>query len=336
MSGIDQEGWILCDRGKTGTYRQCLALANAIEASYSVKIFHKEILLNRLWRYLPPQCAYFHTRPELLQQDPFSLQKPYPSFIIAAGRQAVTAAMAFRRHSFTIVLQNPHLKSSYFDLIIPPFHDQVRGDNVFSTIGALHPVRPETLLSLRKNPEILRKYSSYPEKRIAVLVGGDNKYYRYTLEFIESMIRRLQHMVTEHPIYKGGSLLLTPSRRTRPELVSMLREGLRDASCQIWDGKGDNPYLEYLAIADALVVTGDSVSMMSEACLMGKPVYVAEVPMKNLRFKRFKESLYDNKHASCFFDELIVDNFKALDELNRVQEIVIEKIRPFLKSAITA
>lgn len=328
---MKREGWILCDQGKTGTYRQCLALANLIESAYSVSFVHKEISLKGLWRYLPPQFACFQTKPELLQKDGSSLKPPYPSVIIAAGRQAVTAAMAFRGHSFIIVLQNPHIKSTYFDIVIPPFHDEVKGDNVFSSLGAFHPIRPETLLALRCDSEVLRKYQQYPEKRVAVLVGGDNRYYRYTAEFIESLVARLRFMVTEHLVYKGGSLLITPSRRTRPELISMLREGLKDVPCQIWDGKGDNPYLDYLALADALVVTGDSVSMMSEACLMGHPVYIAEVPIQNARFKRFRQSLYDNKHAGCFFEEFAVEDFKPLDELKRMQGIVLKKLNPRFK-----
>ncbi|MBY0462973.1 MAG: mitochondrial fission ELM1 family protein [Alphaproteobacteria bacterium] len=326
-----REGWVLCDQGKTGTYRQCLALANIIESVYSIPFIHKEISLKGFWRYLPPHFARFQTKPELLQKDASSLKPPYPFVIVAAGRQAVTAAMAFRGHSFIIVLQNPHINSSYFDLVISPLHDEVKGDNVFSTLGALHPIRPETLLELRQNPEVLKKYQSYSEKRITVLVGGDNKYYRYTAEFMESLVARLKYMITEHPVYKGGSLLITPSRRTRPELVVMLQEGLKGLSCQIWDGKGDNPYLEYLALADALVVTGDSISMMSEACLMGKPAYIAEVPIKNKRFKKFRQSLYDNKHAQCFFDELAVEGFKSLDELKRMQEIVIKKLKTVFK-----
>lgn len=319
-------GWILCDKGKTGTYRQCLALAQVIRARYSITFEHKEISLRWPWRYLPAQCARFQKRPELLQNDKVSLKKPYPSLIIAAGRQAITAAMAFRRHSFIIVLQNPHVKSTYFDMVIPPLHDDVKGESVFSTIGALHPIRPEFLSKLRQDEKVIEKYQAYPQKLVTVLVGGDNKYYRYTNAFISTLIERLRYMITEHRAYKGGSLLLTPSRRTRPELISMLQEGLKDLSCQIWDGNGDNPYLEYLALADALVVTGDSVSMMSEACLMGKPVYIAEVPIKNARFKEFRHSLYANKHAQSLFEEFATEGFQALDELKRMQVIVLEKL----------
>ncbi len=328
---MKREGWILCDQGKTGTYRQCLALANVIESAFSIPFIHKEISLKGLWRYLPPHFADFQTKPEFLQKDASSLKPPYPSVIIAAGRQAVTAAMTFRGHSFIIMLQNPHIKSTYFDLVIPPFHDEVNGENVFSTLGALHPIRPETLLMIRQDTETLTKYQSYPEKRITVLVGGDTKYYRYTAEFIESMIRRLRYIMIEHPTYKGGSLLITPSRRTRPELISILQEGLKDLPCQIWDGMTDNPYLSYLALADALVVTGDSISMMSEACLMGKPVYIAEVPIKNERFKKFRQSLYDNKHAQSFYQVLAVEGFKPLDELKRTQEVVVRKLKPLFK-----
>jgi len=328
MNQSNKTGWILCDKGKVGTYRQCQALAELIEGAYRIPFVHKEISLTFPWRYLPPHFAYWHKKPERLQG---TLTQPYPSVVIAAGRQAVTAAMTFRRHALTIVLLNPHIKSTCFDLVIPPLHDGVKGPNVLSTTGALHPLHPEHLNKLRHDPKVLKKYESLPPKRIVVLVGGDNKYYRYTAEWMESFTNRLRELITNHPYYQGGSLLITPSRRTRPELIAIMAEGLRETSHQIWDGTGDNPYFDYLAIADALVVTGDSISMMSEACLMGRPVYIAEVPISKTRFLNFRESLYDKGHATPLSGELKTEGFIPLDELSRVKEHVLGIVKTFLK-----
>ena len=64
----------------------------------------------------------------------------------------------------------------------------------------------------------------------------------------------------------GGSLAVTTSRRTGKQNEAILREGLNGVPLLFWDGKGENPYLGFLALADAIVVTDNSVSMVSEAC----------------------------------------------------------------------
>ncbi len=310
-------GWILCDQGKTGTYRQCLALANLFEKEYGFQFIHKPIRLNLLWRYLPPHFARWKKTPYTMQDD----LCPPPDLIIAAGRQAVTMAMVFRKHAFTIVLQHPKISPYYFNLVIPPYHDNLKGKNVIPTLGALHPIRPEELLRLKLEREAI--YAGLKGPRIAVLVGGDNKYYRYTDQFVKTFSKQLRSMITESDKYKGGSFLITPSRRTRPEIISELEKGLEGLPYQLWKGEGDNPYMDYLAIADAIVVTGDSISMMSESCLMGKPAYIAEVPIQNKKFKQFISDLYVGHHASPFGENLKSEGFQSLNELDRVGQQVL-------------
>jgi mitochondrial fission protein ELM1 len=77
-------------------------------------------------------------------------------------------------------LQNPKINSDYFDLVIPPYHDNLKGKNVIPTLGALHPIKPEELVALRQKLENDGSYNALKTPRIAVLLGGDNKYYRYT------------------------------------------------------------------------------------------------------------------------------------------------------------
>ncbi len=299
-------GWILCDKGKTGTYRQCLALANLFEKELGFQFVHKPISLNLFWRYLPPHFAKWKKAPFIIPSD---LHPPYPDLIIAAGRQAVTMAMALRHYAFTIVLQHPKINPSNFDLVIPPYHDNLKGKNVLPTLGALHPIKAEELIAIRQKIEGEGTYSSLSFPRIAVLVGGDNKYYRYTDQFVKTFSDTLRYMVTQSKKYKGGSFLITPSRRTRPEIISELEKGLNGLSYQLWKGEGPNPYMDYLAISDAIVVTGDSISMMSESCLMGKPVYIAEMPIENRKFRDFIKNLYAGGHAVSFMNQ----SFASLD-----------------------
>ena len=86
---------------------------------------------------------------------------------------------------------------------------------------------------------------------------------------------------------RGGSVFVSPSRRTGEAGIALLRERLKGFSAAIWDGSGENPYFAYLALADAVLVTADSISMISEAAATGKPVHVLDLDGGNAKFARF-------------------------------------------------
>lgn len=308
--------WILCDEGKVGTYRQCLALAKILD----IKAIHKPINLTPPYRWLPPWLMLMFKNPASLQRlTAATLDKPYPDMIIAAGRQAVNAALVLRHVCKTIVLQNPRINPRYFDLVIPPYHDNVQGENVISTLGALHPIRPEELTLVR--------HKSYQGPTVTVLIGGDSQHYQYTSTYMQNLGEALRRLVTTPGPLQGARLLITPSRRSRPALLFQLKRLLMGTNFELWDNQGENPYLRYLACADRVVVTGDSISMMSEACITGKPVYIHEIPSPSGRLQSFLTRLYENQHA-CPLTDLVDDTkiFSRLDELQRVHDLV----RPFL------
>jgi hypothetical protein len=85
--------------------------------------------------------------------------------------------------------------------------------------------------------------------------------------------------------------MITPSRRTHQRLLASVEQATRGAPRILWDGSGDNPYGDFLAHADALVVTADSVNMTGEACATGRPVYVFEPSAGSEKFRRFHETL---------------------------------------------
>jgi mitochondrial fission protein ELM1 len=126
-----------------------------------------------------------------------------------------------------------------------------------------------------------------PRPIVAVLIGGANKAYRLTLERLTEIAEALAALLSEN----GGSLLLTPSRRTGERGTAMLRARLGRFPGVIWDGNGDNPYFAYLALADALLVTADSVSMISEAAATGKPVHILDLDGGNAKFSRFHAAM---------------------------------------------
>ena len=120
----------------------------------------------------------------------------------------------------------------------------------------------------------------------------------------------------------GAGLVVTTSRRTGAENEAILRAALADVPSLIWDGQGDNPYFGMLALADAVVVTCDSVSMISEACYTGSPVHVYDFPGGSKRFRRFREDLERGGLTRPFRGRLESWQYTPLDETRRAADFV--------------
>jgi mitochondrial fission protein ELM1 len=202
---------------------------------------------------------------------------------------SVPYSLAVRRKSlrrtFTVQIQNPVVPITGFDLVAPPQHDHLKGANVIETRGAVHRVTPGRLAV--EADKFRDQLSHLPRPLVAVLIGGDNKCYSMTPEIIRSLAAQLLRLTTEF----GAGLAVTPSRRTGAENEQVLRDALAQAPAVVWDGTGDNPYFGYLGLADAVVVTCDSVSMVSEAASTGKPVYIVELAGGNRKFRDFHDML---------------------------------------------
>jgi mitochondrial fission protein ELM1 len=144
-------------------------------------------------------------------------------------------------------------------------------------------VTPEKLAEAAAEWE--SRLSAVPRPRIAVLIGGNNKVFRLDVAVLTRLADDLAAIARA-----GHGLLVTPSRRTGKEGERLLRERLAGLPAFVWDGSGDNPYFGFLALADAVIATGDSVSMVSEAAATGKPVHVVHLPGGSAKFRRFHES----------------------------------------------
>ncbi|MEJ2565612.1 MAG: mitochondrial fission ELM1 family protein [Gammaproteobacteria bacterium] len=279
---IISSSWVITD-AKPGMENQCLGLAEAL----GLDIVRKHVYPRPPWKYLPPGLWWTPLRAYTPDSDP--LVPPWPDVLIATGRATVAAAIAIRRASqgrtFTIQIQNPGVAFRHFDLIIPPRHDNCSGPNVFPTRGALHRVTAERLAA--EAARFAPSLAHLPRPLVAVLIGGTNKIYRVTPEIIRGLADKLAAMSRA----TGAGLLVTLSRRSGAEAAAVLRDRLADIPTVIWEGDGDNPYFAYLGLADHIVVTADSVSMVSEACSTGKPVYVVELEGGSRKFQRFHQGL---------------------------------------------
>ncbi|MGB8839782.1 MAG: mitochondrial fission ELM1 family protein, partial [Aliidongia sp.] len=182
-----------------------------------------------------------------------------------------------------VQIQDPKIAPRHFDLMLIPEHDKVRGPNVMVTRGAVHRV---TAAKLAEAADHWRPLLAHlPTPRVAVLIGG-NGAYKLTAERMAALCATLATLARN-----GAGLMVTPSRRTGAAAERMLKEALAGLPAEIWDGTGDNPYFGYLALADHVVATADSVSMITEASATGKPVHILQLPGGSAKFARFHAAM---------------------------------------------
>jgi uncharacterized protein len=277
----DPAVWVLHD-GKAGMASQAVGLAEATGFSF----IEKPLAVRFPWSRLPPQVwlAPFWA----VREAGMRLAPPWPDLVIACGRNAAAPALAIRRssgdRSIAAQIQEPEIGHDEFDLIVVPEHDRLRGPRVIVTRGAVHRVTPVRLDAARSRFLAL---AAMPRPILSVLIGGSNRTYRLTLRRLGEIADALRRILRDD----GGSLLVTTSRRTGAAGLTLLREKLTHLPASIWDGTGENPYFAYLALADALLVTADSVSMISEAAATGKPVHVVDLDGGDAKFARFHAAM---------------------------------------------
>lgn len=306
--------WIVTD-GKSGMENQCLGLAEALGIAPKVK----RVKLRAPWRVLTPFLRLGLDYAFSPDGDPIA--PPWPDLLIATGRLSVPASLYVKRHNpktCTVQLQNPAIALTRFDLVVAPEHDNLSGPNVISTRGGLHRVTPAMLAS--ESEKLAPKIENLRRPYIAVLLGGSNAAYQMTPQAIQKFTRQ----IADAAISTGGSLLVTPSRRTGNDNMDLFKKELGNIPAYIWDGQGDNPYYGMLGLADYIIVTCDSVNMVSEACTTGKPVYVIDLPGGSEKFKRFHSGLRTEARTRPFAGRLERWEYRPLDEVGRVASKVRE------------
>ena len=313
--------WVVTD-GKAGMETQCLGLAEALGFRDSLNAQVKRISLGKPWRWLPP-LAVLKPLSRLTAKGDF-LAPPWPDVLIVSGRKAVAPALAVRREAagktFTIQIQNPAVDPSRFDVVVAPAHDGLEGDNVLSTLGALGRVTPERLAQEARHFAV--RYSHLPHPRIAVLIGGNNRAYRLTAAAMTRFSQTLAALARRD----GAGLMVTPSRRTGARNEAVLRAALAEVPAEIWNGEDSNPYFGLLGLADHIVVTADSVNMISEAAGSGKPVYILALEGGSKKFTRFHQTMIERGIARPFDGKLAEWRYTPLNETARVATLIRERL----------
>jgi mitochondrial fission protein ELM1 len=255
--------------GAAGNERQALALAHAMQLTPMVQ----RVALRAPWRWMGPA----QTRGLSLAMPRAQwreLSHPWPALAIGCGRHAAVVTRALRETSggatFTVQILDPRVDPAHFDLVIAPRHDDLDAPNAIQTMGSLNPIDDAWLAAARTQFPLFEKLA---RPRTALLVGGP----RHGLELDARWMDRLIDAIERWHARDGGSVLIATSRRTPPEWRERLRGAFRNGCSCFWGGDADgpNPYAGYLAHADRIVVTPDSVNMLSEACAVGVPVFTA-------------------------------------------------------------
>ena len=307
---------LLLTEGMHGMISQVEGLAKALDLDF----IHEKIELNSFWKLFPPKLTPVSSNvyKKIISSD-FDV-------IISCGRKSVIPSIHLKKNSnkkvINIHIQNPKVNFKNFDFIVAPEHDGITGENVINTKGAIHYLTKEEILT---NKNYLDSFIKKDQRKIITLIiGGPTKYYDYSDENIEKIFNNLKTLVEK----KEYQLVIIPSMRTPKSIIekAKLFFGERHTVIEDVDKKA---YLSALAISEKIVVTCDSSSMISEAALTGKPIYIANIePKKNdNRFQKFRNLFKELNIIRNLGEDLENWNYQKLDETNRVARIINHKIK---------
>ena len=306
---------ILLTQGMHGMISQAEGLAKALDIDFT----HHTVELNNFWKMVPPKIT------PISQSVYKKIDHENFDVIISCGRKSVIPSIHLKNNSnkkvFNIHIQDPKVDLKHFDFIVAPEHDSIKGQNVISTKGAIHYL---TENEINENKDYLNSFIK-KDKRIiwTLIMGGPTKYYDYSTKNIKEIFTTLSELSKKH----NFQLVIIPSMRTPTNIIQYANDYFGDDHTVIMD-VDKKAYLSALAIAQNIIVTCDSSSMISEAALTGKPIYVASIlPKKNdKRFQKFRNLFRELNIIKNLGEEIEDWNYEKLDETNRVANIIKQKI----------
>ena len=274
------EAWLLTE-GAHGMISQVEGLAKALDANFE----HKKIISSSFWKYFPPKLSIKNKNIFNFDQIINNSQKiKIPNLLISCGRKSVIPSILiknFFQKNYEIInihIQDPKINIKEFDYIIVPDHDSLDGDNVIKSKGAIHYVSLEEIEEQRKNKN--------KKKIISIVLGGPNKYYSFLANEIKSLFDQIEHLFFND----FDEIRIISSRRTPDQIIDELKIKYKDNSkVSIDSSLSRQKYIQALALADKIIVTSDSISMISEAAITGTPICLARLKSKknDYRFINF-------------------------------------------------
>ncbi len=306
---------LLLTQGMHGMISQVEGLAKALGLSYK----HQKIELKSFWNLIPPRISPIS---ESLVKSKFVCDS---KVIISCGRKSVIPSIALKKRLgneiFNIHIQDPKISFEHFDLIVSPEHDNLKGENIINTTGAIHYLNKK---EINDNAHYLGIEKDKKRELVTFIIGGPNKYFNYSERQIYELFNKVKTLFT----LDRFKIIVIPSYRT-PENIIKIAFNTFNEDHHVVKTVDKKAYLSALAIANYLIVTCDSTSMISEAAMTGKPVYIAM--MKSFkpigRFKKFYSKLKDLGITREIKDRVESWSYKSLNEVNRIAPIVKAKMR---------
>ena len=270
--------WTLTE-GAAGMDAQVRGLARALGLEPVVK----RVRVRLPWRVLP---GWLWPSPlAAIAPGGDRLEPPWPDLLITCGRKSAALALGVRKASGgttrLVHIQDPQLDPARFDVVVAPRHDGIAGPNVIISEAAIHPITPADLEGAADAFRPL--FAALPRPLVGVLIGGATQRQGFGPAAVEAIADQLERLTRE----AGAGLAVTPSRRTGADNIAILERRLSPLPAYLWNMRDPNPYLGLLALSDHLLVTADSVSMVSEAVATAKPVYIIDLPGLSARIRAF-------------------------------------------------
>ena len=312
--------WALMD-DRRGSVGQAKGILNALDTQ-KFKIIEKNIKYTRLAAL--PNSLRGRSLLGVSEESKQQIIAPYPDIVLSISRRTVPIARYIKKHSphtKIIQLMHPgHTGLKEFDLVIVPEHDKTKkqSPNIHYIVGCPHRITLQYLQAAREKWQ--PAFAELPHPLTAVIIGGAIKGKPFPLESVHELCSKIKALKAKI----GGSILLTTSRRTGTEAEKIIKSELAGIPQYnyFWGDTRDNPYAGFLACADNIIITADSVSMCCEATGTGKPIYlfVGQSSWLTQKHKRFAQSLVSQKCAA-FIDDPVAENFTPQHSLNAAKEI---------------
>ena len=308
---------LLLTQGMHGMISQVEGMAKALNTEYS----HKIVRLSFPWNLVPPK---FTPISEIILKDKIYLtESEIPDLIISCGRKSVIPSIIIKKKNpkvFTIHIQDPKVSLKNFDAIVAPEHDNLKGDNIYNSKGAIHYITEQEIS--KASQYLADKIKS--EKIVSLILGGPNKYYGFNSDQIINIFSQIKSIF----VSDGYKVIIIPSMRTPKETIDLAIKEM--GSCGHVVNKVDKQaYLSAYALANYVVVTCDSTSMISEAATSGKPIFVAHMKAKknNYRFKRFFELFKQMGIARNLGEKVETWSYNKHNEAQRIAIEIKNKIK---------
>ena len=306
---------LLLTEGMHGMISQVEGLAKALDLEF----IHEKIELNSFWKLLPPRLTpikNFVFKNEI--NHDFNI-------LISCGRKSIVPSIylknKFKNRIMNIHIQEPKVSLNNFDLVVVPEHDGFKGSNVLTSKGAIHYL---TSSELDKNEDYLKSRIDNNKKIVTLIIGGPTKYYNYEDKVIDGIFLKIKNNFLNN----NYQVVVIPSMRTPKNIIKKAKDYF--AQDQVVIEKVDKKaYLSGLKLADHIVVTCDSISMISEAAITGKPIYVAHMPTikSNKRFKSFF-NLFESLNIIKVLNSSVESwTYTKLDETNKIAKQIKERIK---------